>query len=197
MQSHTINQAPVSHRSALMIQPPADLWAPIQAIRAEYDSSYERWMPHINLLFGFIPEEFFPDAVQELAPFLADIPAFHATLEVFSVFEHRKNMTVWLRPDASIPGIFQDLYATVTAIFPQCHDPEKHGDHGFVPHLTVAKFSMSEKPKAMRLIQEWQSSWKPLTFAVNQVHLISRQDELPFEIRHSLDLAPQSHTKLS
>ena len=42
------------HTSAVVLVPPRDLWAPIQAIRATNDKSYLRWMPHVNLLYPFL-----------------------------------------------------------------------------------------------------------------------------------------------
>ena len=36
-------------RSAVILMPPKELWAPIQAIRSVHDKAYERWMPHINM----------------------------------------------------------------------------------------------------------------------------------------------------
>ena len=44
------------HTSAIVIIPPPSCFPPIQEIRAKYDKSYERWMPHINL-FLFISFE--------------------------------------------------------------------------------------------------------------------------------------------
>lgn len=39
--------------SAIIVAPPENLWGPIQAIRQEHDKAYERWMPHINLIYPF------------------------------------------------------------------------------------------------------------------------------------------------
>ena len=36
-------------KHAVIIQPDESLWGPIQEIRKQYDKSYIRWMPHINL----------------------------------------------------------------------------------------------------------------------------------------------------
>ena len=38
---------------ALLIMPPIDVWGPIQALRRAHDPSYERWMPHINMVWPF------------------------------------------------------------------------------------------------------------------------------------------------
>lgn len=42
-------------KAACCVIPPKGVWDPIQEIRKRYDSAYNRWMPHVNLLFPFIP----------------------------------------------------------------------------------------------------------------------------------------------
>lgn len=36
--------------SAVVVMPPESMWQQIQDIRSKHDKSYERWMPHINLV---------------------------------------------------------------------------------------------------------------------------------------------------
>ena len=50
-----LESAKPTHQTALVLIPPESCWAPIQAIRKQHDRSFERWMPHINLLYGFVP----------------------------------------------------------------------------------------------------------------------------------------------
>lgn len=45
-----------SYSCTLAIVPPRRLWPAVQAIRREYHSVYERWPPHINLVYPFLPE---------------------------------------------------------------------------------------------------------------------------------------------
>src|SRR5262249_22586144 len=51
------------YRSAVVLIPPAEVRTPIQAIRTRHDRHLDRWMPHINLLYGFIPRQHFAEAV--------------------------------------------------------------------------------------------------------------------------------------
>ena len=37
------------YTAAVIIQPPEDLWEPIQYMRRQYDKAYVRWMPHVSL----------------------------------------------------------------------------------------------------------------------------------------------------
>ena len=58
----TLASATPVHHSALVVLPPERLRAAIDAIRAAHDPSHGRWMPHINLIYGFVPEALFAAA---------------------------------------------------------------------------------------------------------------------------------------
>ena len=82
--------APV-YESILAIIPPEDLFPPIQAIRQQYDAGFVRIVPHITLLYGFLPDRYFEEVVDLIAPILAKIEPFTVTLADFEVFTHHKS----------------------------------------------------------------------------------------------------------
>ena len=56
------NQRKKAFHTALIITPPLELIEPIQKIRKSNDKAYERWMPHINLVFPFFDPLNFEEA---------------------------------------------------------------------------------------------------------------------------------------
>jgi len=55
--SHNPTTPPMekAETSAIVVSPPPQAWEPIQDIRVKHDKAYSRWMPHINLIFPFVP----------------------------------------------------------------------------------------------------------------------------------------------
>lgn len=175
------NIAPV-YRTAVVIIPEKKLLAAIQNIRRQHDRSFIRWMPHINLLYGFIPEEHFPEAAEKIARIAAQFAAFEITLTGFNTFENNQSCTVWLQPDSEPSDALKTLQAAIESIFPQCNQQSTKYHAGFTPHLTVGQFKNAIEA------QEHLTQWHPLTFQVKSIYLISRRHESPFEIRYRIDL---------
>jgi poly(A) polymerase len=169
--------APV-YESMLAIIPPEDLFPPIQAIRQQYDAGFIRIVPHITLLYGFLPDRYFEEVVDLIAPILAKIQPFMVTLTDFDVFTHHKSSTAYLRPVVKPEGALHELQNTLYRIFPQCYEQSTKTIGGFNPHLSVGQFANPDEADA-KLPQ-----WHPLKFTVNSVALVSRRRNEPCVIRH-------------
>ncbi len=177
-----------THRSAVVVIPPKESWEPIQALRQRYDRNFRRWMPHINLLYGFLPEEHFPQAAELIGRAVQSVGPFRLRLTQLRSFTHRFSHTLWLEPSTDPPGKLQQLQATLRELFPQCPEQSEKSPWGYTPHLSVGQFSGSCEALADRL-QEWQKDWKPLEFPVGEVCFISRRGEEPFELRQQISLS--------
>lgn len=176
------------HRSAVAIVPPAEAWPAIQAIRTRHDRHVERWMPHINLLYGFVHEEHFPEAARTLASALRGLSPFVLTLGELRRFDHRASSTVWLHPVSEPEGALLSLQRTLEALFPQCHEQSRVSAQGFTPHLSIAQFPRAEEAEAH--VAAWQAEWRPITFTVRAVELLARRGEEPFAVRDAVPMGP-------
>ncbi|MFB2918185.1 poly(A) polymerase [Aerosakkonema funiforme] len=173
---------PPVYQSAVVVIPPAEIWSPIQTIRRRFDRRFDRWMPHINLLYGFLPAEYFESAANAIAQALKEIKPFAITLENFATFTHRSSCTAWLRPVAEPPSALDELQSILQQIFPQCNEQSTKSSAGFTPHLSVGQFRTAQA--AISQLPEWY----PLTFPVESIALISREGDEPFQVRYLVEL---------
>lgn len=184
-------------RSALVVLPPEDMWEPIQSIRKEYDRSFQRWMPHINLIYGFVPDSLFSQAADAIRLVTRDVEPFSVSLSSFGLFRHKKSSTVWLDPVPSVSRGLRSLQASLEPLFPLCDQQSSRGARGFTPHLTVASFQRQHKDDAEGHMRAWQEAWAPMSFPVGDVVLISRKGDEPFEVRERVALGSVTSVHVS
>jgi len=172
----TLDAAPV-RTSALVVCPPETVWAPIQALRAAHDPAFRRWMPHINLVYGFVPEAAFDEAARLVADAVAGIGPIRVRLATLGRFEHRDSTTVFLQPEPS--QALRHLQRALSSRFPGCTAD------AYTPHLTIAKLSGPATGTAFAALQR---QWSPIECTLSTVDLISRRGDEPFAVRRSVPL---------
>jgi len=159
-------------KTALVIIPPLKLWEPVQAIRAKYDRHFNRWMPHITLIFPFREKHEFESLSEKFSQALEGIQPFAIELSRFAFFTHSgEEYTLWLKPEPAHP--LHELQTQLWHVVPDCNDV-RNFKHGFTPHLSVGQIS-GKKPM-QELLHTLQKSWKPLKFVVSHVSIIWRND---------------------
>ncbi|MFN8395036.1 MAG: RNA repair domain-containing protein [Bacteroidia bacterium] len=182
----SLRRAPKTHHSALTLLPPPQIVGEIQALRRAYDTTFARWMPHINVLYGFIPQPYFGEAAVILQNALGQIPAFDIHLEGFDCFEHAESTTIFLRPDATSIARLRELQAIAFELFPNCDEQNRHG--AWNPHLTVAKIPHTRKQEVRQLIAEWNAAWNPVLWKVESLAIIARAGDSAFEVHEEVTL---------
>ena len=187
------------HTSAVVLVPPRDLWAPIQAIRATNDKSYLRWMPHVNLLYPFLRDDARGATLSPSPPGSPSErsrgPPFRVRLDDFRHFKHRKSCTVWLHPsDPRVedawerePGACAGVMAAQAALeaaFPFADNLSGISPAGFTPHLSVGQWP--DRDRALAAAADMRREWRPIEFEVDAVYLISRVGaDDPFRIQRA------------
>lgn len=161
-----------THKTAVVIMPPAAACPPIQAIRRVHDRQYRRWMPHITLIYPFRPMAEFPALRGEFTAACNRLAPFPITLATFRFFEHsHRSCTIWLAPDPPEP--LTQLQTEVWRLVPDCSEVRDFPG-GFTPHLSVGQ--APGRKATLERVKEWQGSWSPLRVKVTEISLIARRD---------------------
>src|SRR3569833_2493064 len=92
-----------SHETALCIVPPRQLWSSVDRLRALYDKAYQKWPPHVNLVYPFVRVDSLEKAVEQIRSGLAaDWRPQHGSaglrvrLDSADVFTHRHDNTIYI-----------------------------------------------------------------------------------------------------
>ena len=171
--------------TALCLIPPNEIWPQIQNIRSMWDPAYNRWMPHINLAFPFIPPAEFELGQQLLQDELAEFPAFKINFKELGFFSNKKKAILWVNPEVNDDQL-NKLEQSIVKVFPFCTDQLKKSPDGFHPHLTLGNFTTAEVNEKKN---QFQKTWVPSEIVMDKVSLIKRNgQEAPFAVINTVTL---------
>jgi len=167
-----LEEAPKTHKSAVVIIPPPEICGEIQKIRLEHDSSATRWMPHITLIYPFKPQPFFQEYAKKFALVCEKTHPFTIKLSEFCFFKHNDSRySLWLAPKPK--ELLVQFQSNILRYSPDCNDVNKN-PNGYTPHLTVGQ--TDNQAALVSLRKSLQLNWEPLEFDIDKIYIISRGD---------------------
>jgi len=188
-----------SLRSAINIILPRDLWPVMQSIRTKFIKD-ARCGPHISLVEPFVAPSFNPEAAELLKTALQEVHPFAVKLEKFNAISQTSADTIGIFPKSDNLEI---LLTKILEVFPQCNDlctrgaprlvgrRRIKGTH-FLPYLSLKRCDHSE---TYALMEELESTWKPIEFLLKEVYILYRTGGDPFEVVEVIPLGPpECHT---
>lgn len=104
----------------------------IEDIRKKYDTAYNRWPPHVNLLFPYFPVEKFESNQTLLSEELNQ--TFILTFDSIDFFTNKNLSTFYLKLSKESENFVNNLHNSIIKKISIIPEHEK-----FVPHLTIAR----------------------------------------------------------
>ncbi|KUJ18691.1 uncharacterized protein LY89DRAFT_732244 [Mollisia scopiformis] len=143
-----------SYQTALAIVAPPQFRTEIDSLRKIHDKAYERWDPHINVLYPFVDPDQLGDAISAIRQRIADkdVGSFGLGLARPDKFVQKKAATVHLKPDLETEEKISLLRADLVSALGR--DP-KEGTHDgiFRAHMTVGQAGLIG-PTLERLVEK-------------------------------------------
>ena len=170
--------------TALTLVVPKELHDAINSIRKTYDKAFPRWMPHINFLFPFVPEERFNEIKTKLEPVLKSFGSFKVDLNEIGYFKQAKGMTVHISPrdPTKLQALFEVIRNTIPDVIPK--------RDGFHPHLTIAQFSTANFEEHYEDLRLWLRE-NDFEFTVDHICILQRSKtdiNVPFSVHSTIPL---------
>jgi len=168
-------------KSAICFIPPIEGLEYIQDVRKTHDKAYDRWMPHINLIFPFIDSDKIDKVTAELETVLSKVDSFPISFSKFEAFTRKKDVTAHLVPEMENEEC-TEIYNLICKVLGINVDEQRP----YHPHLTVGQFKKSDWAGwQSKLTNEFES----FTYLCDKVYVIERGDDTPFEIVKTISLA--------
>ncbi|QGA19806.1 hypothetical protein EYB26_007500 [Talaromyces marneffei] len=144
-----------SYDTALCIIPPAHFSQEINRLRALYDKAYEKWPPHINLIYPFVNPETWPHVAELVRSVLVKHKTgpFLFELDKAGFFTHKRHRTVYSTSSGKCCEEVKLIRRHVLSALGQV-------DTHFQPHLTIGQSDAHDE--------------SGLEFLISKVNLIPR-----------------------
>lgn len=152
-------------KTSLCVIPPWD----ISSIIPKYN---DKWMPHINLFWGFVPESEFEKYSVILSKITNTIEPFEIRLNKIDILIHENNTTICLRPDSNSTTKLKKLYDLIYDLI-----SDTLGNiilSPFNPHLSIETIDNNTTTITDKFALEAKYNYD-IKFVISDIKFISRE----------------------
>lgn len=163
-----------SFDTALCIIPPAHLTQDINRLRALYDNAYEKWPPHINLIYPFVNPEVLPHVVEIIRSTLVKnkTKPFQFAVDKAGFFTHKRHRTIYTTSSGKGCEEVETIRRNILSALGQA-------DTHFQPHLTIGQSEANDESDLEYLISK--VNLLPLVeWEVSEVFILIREKTAAF-----------------
>lgn len=157
-----------SFDTALCIIPPAHLTQDINRLRALYDKAYEKWPPHINLIYPFVNPEALPHVVEIMRSTLVKnkTEPFQFAVDKAGFFTHKRHRTIYTTSSGKGCEEVETIRKNVLSALGQA-------DTHFQPHLTIGQSEANDESDLEYLISK-VNLLPPVEWEVSDIVILVR-----------------------
>lgn len=131
-----------STQTALAFVLPVHLQSEVNSLRRTHDKSYQKWPPHVNIIYPFVDPEQLDHATTKLSDVLNEKATIVGDVNSVDHFRHRKNATIFLKPDKDFEDGLLKLRDDLVAAL-GCSSSEGTHDGTYRPHLTIGQAGLA------------------------------------------------------
>lgn len=182
-------------RTALCIILPFDRWGPLLGLRGPITASsaaavakLDRWMPHISISLGFVPEEEFFTVEAALSRILASFLPMRIAFSPASVLSHEAAHSVVLEVEPAVRSQLQLMRDALASIVRMEHSGGSRGE-GYRPHVTLQR--CATRDAAERLARRLGASMS-FSFTCHRLACVSRESTTYMRVINTIGAAAAS-----
>ncbi|CAF3510562.1 unnamed protein product [Rotaria sordida] len=178
---------PITHRSALVLLPPMNIWPLIESFREKYDPLFNQWPPHINLFWPFFDlidtEDDEENILLPLRLLFAQYKSFD--IEINEIDSIKENHISFMKLNQQSTEHVKQLYENIKQLFPQWLF---NNENNYNLHMTIAQFDSMKKQNQVKPLL---TLTEPIQFPVRYVYILrqtSDDHKTSFHIAYQLPL---------
>ncbi|KAK5651549.1 hypothetical protein OQA88_11914 [Cercophora sp. LCS_1] len=161
-----------SYDTALCIVPPRRFWPSIDRLRVLYDKGYEKWPPHVNIIYPFVRPDSLPIAMERIQSMLSaqdNADTVNLRLAQAGVFQHKHDNTIYLYDDdkdhiTNLKRLRGDILKSLG----------QKAQQNFQMHMTVAQ-SEDASSSMHRFLKEKVGLLPAVEWEVQEIHILIRE----------------------